>query len=198
MYARQVSWKRLLSSTARGTPTAIAVLCVLTLYAYFGGGGSFDFRRLRGVEDSLYANLAEGFSRGHLYMASAPDARLARLSDPYDPAARGGINYIWDASYFNGRYYLYFSPLPALIFYMPYRTLRGGYLPIVLRVWCSVLGLSSLLLHSRTSPCLFLTMRGRDRFHSHSGSCSSAAAVSLSSLSQRFGSTRSRSWPGWR
>ncbi|HEV8660641.1 MAG TPA: hypothetical protein VGS96_18705 [Thermoanaerobaculia bacterium] len=124
-----MSWTRLLSSAARGTPTAIAVLCVLTLYAYFGGGGSFDFRRLHGVEGSLYADLAEGFSRGHLSMASTPDPRLARLSNPYDPAARGGINYIWDASYLNGRYYLYFSPLPALIFYMPYRILRGGYPP---------------------------------------------------------------------
>src|SRR5437867_10278914 len=55
------------------------------------------------------------------------DPRLMALSFPYDMKAREGIEYLWDASYFNGHYYLYFSPLPALIFYMPYRLLRGGY-----------------------------------------------------------------------
>src|SRR5437016_13548598 len=76
----------------------------------------------------MYASLAEGFFRGHLYMAYQPDPRLMALPFPYDYKGREGkVDYVWDASYFNGHYYLYFSPLPTLIFYMPYRLLRGAY-----------------------------------------------------------------------
>jgi len=108
-------------------PAALAIAVVLAAYAWFGGGASFSFPRI-GWEDSYYASLAEGFFRGHLYMAYQPDPRLMALPFPYDYKAREGkVDYVWDASYFNGHYYLYFSPLPALIFYMPYRLLRGGY-----------------------------------------------------------------------
>ena len=95
-------------------------------YAFFAGGASFTFRRIP-WDQSLYASLSEGFFHGHLYLAHQPDARLMALPFPYDYKTRESVDYIWDASYLNGRYYLYFSPLPALIFYMPYRFLRGGY-----------------------------------------------------------------------
>src|SRR5712692_4157334 len=107
-------------------PTALAIVAVLAAYAFFAGGGSFDFRRIR-WDQSLYASLSEGFFRGQLHLAHQPDARLAALPFPSDYTAREGIDYIWDASYLNGKYYLYFSPLPAFLFYMPYRVLRGGY-----------------------------------------------------------------------
>ena len=107
-------------------PEALAIAAVLAAYAFFGGGASFDFRRIS-WQDSYYASLSEGFFRGHLYMAHEPNPKLAAVSYPYDPKIREGIDYLWDTSYFNGHYYLYFSPLPAVGFYMPYRLLRGGY-----------------------------------------------------------------------
>ena len=36
------------------------------------------------------------------------------LRDPYDPRANAGTR-LWDASYFRGKYYLYFGPAPALV-----------------------------------------------------------------------------------
>ncbi len=107
-------------------PEALAIVAVLGAYAFFAGGGSLSFRRIR-WDQSMYASLSEGFFRGHLYMAHQPDARLTALSFPYDFKAREGIDYLWDASYLNGHYYLYFSPFAAIVFYMPYRLLRGGY-----------------------------------------------------------------------
>ena len=96
-------------------------------YAFFAGGGSFNFRRIW-WGDSYYAGLAEGFFRGHLYMANEPEPGLVTMADPYDYDARQQTtNYLWDASYYNKHYYLYFSPLPVLLFYMPYRLLRVGY-----------------------------------------------------------------------
>ena len=118
--------------TVRSLPTALAIACVLAGYAFFAGGGKFDFRRLGTWEESYYASLAEGFSRGHLNIWIRPDPRLIALPYPYDFKARGGINYLWDASYLNGKYYLYASPLPALLGYMPLRLLRGAYPPDVL------------------------------------------------------------------
>lgn len=111
----------------RRAPAAVAVLVVLAAYAFFPSGGTFTFRRIP-WDQSYYGGLSEGFFRGHLYMANEPDPRLMAMPFPYDYKAReGNTEYIWDASYLNGHYYLYFSPLPALSFYMPYRLLRGAY-----------------------------------------------------------------------
>ena len=34
---------------------------------------------------------------------------------------------MWDASFYNGKFYIYFSPVPVLLFYLPFRLLAGGY-----------------------------------------------------------------------
>lgn len=119
----------------RRIPTIVAVLFVLTAYAFFGSYGTFAYKtRSWAVPggrpgDAFYAGLAEGFLRGQLSIANKPDPRLMAMAHPYDYQARekDKIPYLWDASYYNGRYYLYFSPLPALLFYMPVRLLYGAY-----------------------------------------------------------------------
>jgi hypothetical protein len=124
---RSVSTPERVRRVLRRAPTALAVLAVLAAYAFFPSGGTFTFRRIP-WDQSYYAGLSEGFFRGHLYMANEPDPRLTAMPFPYDYKAREGhTEYIWDASYLNGHYYLYFSPVPALTFYMPYRLLRGAY-----------------------------------------------------------------------
>ena len=119
----------------RRVPTIVAVLFVLTAYAFFGTYGTFAFHS-RSWEvpggrpgDAFYAGLSEGFLRGQLSMPHKPDPRLMALPHPYDYQARekDKIPYLWDASYYNGRYYLYFSPLPALLFYLPVRLGYGAY-----------------------------------------------------------------------
>ena len=111
----------------RHAPAALAILVVLAAYGYFAGGASFNFPRTN-WDGSYYAALGEGFLHGHLYTMYQPDPRLMAMPFPYDYKAREGhVDYLWDASYLNGHYYLYFSPLPAELFYLPYRFLRGGY-----------------------------------------------------------------------
>ena len=114
-------------AVVRRLPAILAILVVLAAYGFFASGGTYSFRRI-GWEDSLYASLGEGFFRGQLSMVHQPDAALMAMPFPYDYKAREGkVGYIWDASYFDGRYYLYFSPLPVVSFYMPHRLLRGAY-----------------------------------------------------------------------
>ncbi|HEX6084453.1 MAG TPA: hypothetical protein VF266_08000 [Thermoanaerobaculia bacterium] len=104
----------------------VSVLAVLVAYAFYGSHGTFTWP-LGPWGQSYYANLAEGFLAGKLSMAAEPAAELTKLADPYDFAARGDIPVLWDASYFEGRYYLYFSPVPALLFYIPVRVITGAY-----------------------------------------------------------------------
>jgi hypothetical protein len=113
----------------RGITRWLAILIVLAAYAFFAGDGKFDFRRLGSWQESNYASLAQGFFQGQLNLEHWVNPKLIALPYPYDPKARQGIHYEWDASYLNGKYYLYSSPLPAILGYMPLRILRRGYPP---------------------------------------------------------------------
>jgi hypothetical protein len=59
--------------------------------------------------------LAAGFRSGHTYLAIEPDPALVELENPYPFENREHINQLWDASLYNGRYYLYWGPAPALV-----------------------------------------------------------------------------------
>lgn len=110
---------------ARGA-SILACAAVVVLYAFFASGGDFHFRQAT-IERSHYVDQAEGFRRGQLHLATEPDPRLLALPDPYEPAARIGIRHLADASLFRGHYYLYFSPLPVLAFYLPFHAATGAY-----------------------------------------------------------------------
>ena len=104
----------------------VAVVAVLAAYVFYGSEGTWRFP-LGPWGQSYYANLSEGFLEGRLSMKASPDPALTRLANPYDFAARGDIPVLWDASYFEGRYYLYFSPVPVVLLYAPVRMLSGAY-----------------------------------------------------------------------
>ena len=59
-----------------------------------------------------YDLLAEGFRSGHLYLSLQPPPALLAKADPFNPAWRP--LWYWDASLYNGHYYLYWGPLPAV------------------------------------------------------------------------------------
>jgi hypothetical protein len=119
----------------RRVPAALAILFVLLVYVFFASEGTFEFRRVKWdyktdkPGEGYYGSLAEGFRSGHLYMMDEPDANLKAVHNPYDPAVRDkyGAGILWDASYFERHFYLYFSPLPVLLFYLPFRWLTQGY-----------------------------------------------------------------------
>jgi len=94
-----------------------------------------------GYGGHYYESLVDGFRQGHTYLAVAPAPELARLADPYDPAQ----NYAYrlpDASYYQGRYYLYFGPTPAVLLMLPWRVLTGHHLPE--RLACVVFAVAAL------------------------------------------------------
>ena len=62
-----------------------------------------------------YDQLATAFTHGSLSVEKEVDPALLALANPYNPAEREGINYPLDFSLYNGKYYLYFGPAPALL-----------------------------------------------------------------------------------
>ncbi len=117
-----------------------------------------------------YIQLGESFLHGQLSLLEQPNPELAALKNPYDYVERGSIPYHWDASYYEGKYYLYWGPVPALAFAaverlthaqpfasvmvdIPYIGLAVLLLAIFLRIWKSYFpGASSL------SPGLFILL----------------------------------------
>ena len=75
----------------------------------------------------FYPTLARSFAAGHTYDMEAPDPQLLSLEDPYDieNVVNQGIPYKLDRLLYDGRYYVYFGPLPCLVFYLPYYLLTG-------------------------------------------------------------------------
>src|SRR5688572_27757870 len=90
-------------------------------------------------EHDYYQLLVRGFRKGHLHLDKAPSPGLLALADPYDPA-QNGPHRLPDASYFKGRYYLYFGPTPAITLMWPYAALTAREMPsgVALYIFCSI------------------------------------------------------------
>jgi hypothetical protein len=93
-----------------------------------------------------YEYLVDGLLAGHLYLSPGPSKELLALPDPYDPKANLPYR-LWDASLYQGHYYLYYGPTPALLLMLPWKVVTGCHLPQRLATAIfAVAGLSALTL----------------------------------------------------
>ncbi|HEY2982007.1 MAG TPA: hypothetical protein VGJ22_12560 [Anaerolineales bacterium] len=67
------------------------------------------------ASSNYYDMLATALSHGHIALETEADPALLALPDPYDGQARANFPFLWDMSLYNGKYYLYWGPAPALI-----------------------------------------------------------------------------------
>ena len=72
--------------------------------------------------------IADSILDGHLYFDYEVDPRLLEMDNPYDHDAREelGVDYHWDHSFFNGKYYMYFGIVPALLVFVPFKLITGS------------------------------------------------------------------------
>ena len=91
---------------------ALSNLLVLTIYVWLISVGTWIHWP---GHWSLYDALATAFRHGQLALMEKPDPALVALPDPFNPATRQGIPSPQDISLYNGRFYSYFGPVPALI-----------------------------------------------------------------------------------
>lgn len=61
-----------------------------------------------------YGLLAQAFQQGQTHLLVEPSPELLNLEDPYDFEQRKGLDYLWDVSLYDGKYYLYWGPVPAV------------------------------------------------------------------------------------
>lgn len=71
-----------------------------------------------------YNLLARGFLKGQTALDVEVDPALTRLKDPYDVKQRAGLG-LHDASYYRGRYFIYFGVTPAVAAFVPAKVLTG-------------------------------------------------------------------------
>jgi hypothetical protein len=101
---------RLRRALRRWLPLALLIAAIAVTYFYIASAGKW-------VGWPTYTSygdyLAEGFRSGHLYLARPTPPQLLAAKNPFDPI---NLDYwLWDASYHNGRFYLYWGPVPALV-----------------------------------------------------------------------------------
>lgn len=108
--------RRSISSTLtlprRGVALVMLFIAVELLYIWFVSAG---YMTTWPSTSNVYGMLAESFTQGQVALLIDPDPQLAELENPYPTAERPGIPVFKDASYFEGKYYIYWGPAPAVV-----------------------------------------------------------------------------------
>ena len=81
---------------------------------------------------SQYNELTDALLKGQVYLEREAPKSLANASNPYDGGDRweavvvnGNEHFDYDYAYFEEKYYCYFGPVPALLFFIPYQLITG-------------------------------------------------------------------------
>lgn len=73
-----------------------------------------------------YIQQFDAFQKGQLHFDVEPTEELLALENPYNPADREGVYYLWDRAFYEGKYYSYFGVTPILTLYYPVYLLTGS------------------------------------------------------------------------
>ena len=104
----------------------IPILIIVAIYAFYGNFENAFANKDSGTQISK--ELVDAFMKGHVYLDEKPSEALMALTNPYDPNMRGGVSYLWDHLYYNGKYYSYYGITPVFLLFLPFRLITGQYL----------------------------------------------------------------------
>src|SRR5215207_4789895 len=104
----------------------VVAVCVFVGWFYLwtvrSSGDPWKF----GKEQRDYYNLLiDGYLSGQLNMKVEVPEALLKLKDPYDPGERPLGLGMHDASFYKGKYYVYFGAAPMLVLMLPFRLITG-------------------------------------------------------------------------
>ena len=86
---------------------------IFIIYAWFITYGTFTEWR---ASTHFYTQLADAFGKGQLNVDVDPGQGLLNAKDPYNSESRPEFDdEVWDLSLYNGKLYLYWGPIPALV-----------------------------------------------------------------------------------
>lgn len=112
-------WQRIVTVAMCAITIAAAVL-PMSLSKTWNG--------VQGYHRNEYEVLADALLAGKVNVFDGEDtSAMQALDDPYDPDERKekGVVGHFDYAYYNGKYYVYFGIVPALLLFMPYRAITG-------------------------------------------------------------------------
>lgn len=118
---------RALTNLLRGTSgrhwlVALPIFLIISYYYAFLASAGW-FKDLPNQLD-YYDRMAEGFRAGHLYIMQSPSPALLAKADPYAEENFYEDLWLWDASLYKGRYYMYWGPVPGLLL-LAYKVVTG-------------------------------------------------------------------------
>jgi hypothetical protein len=93
-----------------------------------------EIRGFGGEQRDYYNLLIDGWLEGQLHMKVDVPAAMLALPDPYDPAQRPPGLGLHDASFYQGKYFVYFGVAPAVTLMLPFRLATGVDLPLAVAV----------------------------------------------------------------
>jgi hypothetical protein len=103
----------------------LIIICLLSNYSRDQENIVYDFYSL---------DFIQALAKGQVYLDEVPNETLVNLDNPYDLGERieNGLvkdrDYIWDAAYYNGKYYVYFGILPAITLMLPYYKITSNFM----------------------------------------------------------------------
>ncbi|MSU51655.1 MAG: hypothetical protein EXS37_21620 [Opitutus sp.] len=108
----------------------VVALCAAVGWFHVWTARSSGDRWKFGSEQKDYYNLLiDGYLDGQLNMKVEVPEALLRLKDPYDPSVRPPGLGLHDASFYKGKYYVYFGVAPVVSLMLPFRLITGADLP---------------------------------------------------------------------
>ena len=74
-------------------------------------------------KNNSYKNINDRIAKHN----DAVDEKLLEMDNPYDREARvaNNVDFHWDHAFYNGKYYMYFGIVPALILFVPFKLITG-------------------------------------------------------------------------
>lgn len=121
---------------------AFIIVILLVFSLWYSSAGMFP--RFPDIGNA-YQEQADAFLHGQVALLVEPSPDLVALENPYDPDARTQVPIIWDLSYYQGRYYLYWGPVPACFFAL-LSGILGRHAPDSILSTASVIGICAIAL----------------------------------------------------
>lgn len=143
-FSRQVYGLPPFASRERRGRLAFGLSLLISLAAILWYSTAGTFTRWFSYPHTYYDRLAQAFRHGQLALLDQPDASLTSLPDPYPFENRQNAHYLWDVSYYQGKFYLYWGPTPALVL-AGVKTFVGGVIEDQALVVGFLLGIAALL-----------------------------------------------------
>ncbi len=106
----------------------LALLAVLGFFYWTAAtSGGLPPRLLGNARHSDHYNLLlHGILKGQPYLDVPVDPAMLSAPNPYDPKVWVPHGFMYDTSFYEGHYYLYYGIVPLLVFLLPFRLLTGG------------------------------------------------------------------------